>query len=132
MFGGFWERPGLIPEEERAAFRDFQPQMDVSETEDAYSVTIELPGLEKKDIDLSITDDLLVIQGEKRAEAEEDGEARHRVERLYGRFQRAVRLPAPVQADKIEAAFKDGVLKVRLPKSAEESQRKVAIDVQGS
>ena len=132
MFGGFWERPGLIPEEERTFLRDFQPHMDVSESDDAYAVAVELPGLEKKDIDLSITDDLLVIQGEKRAEAEEDDEERHRVERLYGRFQRAVRLPTPVEANRIEASFKDGVLRVRLPKAAEAAQRKVPIEVQGS
>jgi len=130
IFGDLWERPGLIPEEERAAFRDFQPQMDVSENDDAYTVTVELPGLDSKDVDLSLTDDLLVVQGEKRAEAESDGEQRRRVERLYGRFQRAVRLPTPIQADQVEASFKSGVLTIRLPKSAEARQRRVPIQVQ--
>jgi HSP20 family protein len=127
LLGGFWDRPGLIPEEQRAAFRDFQPHMDVSENEDAYTVTLELPGLDQKDVDLSLTDDLLVVQGEKRAEAEEEGERRHRVERLYGRFQRAVRLPTPVEADHVEASFKSGVLTIRLPKSSQSRQRKVPI-----
>lgn len=130
LLGSFWERPGLIPEEQRAAFRDFQPHMDVSESDEAYTVTVELPGLEQKDVDLSLTDDLLVVQGEKRAEAEQEGEQRHRMERLYGRFQRAVRLPTPVEADHVEATFKSGVLTIRLPKSAQSRQRKVPIQVQ--
>jgi len=130
IFGGLWDRPGLIPEEERASFRDFQPHMDVAEGDEAYTVTVELPGLDRKDVDLSLTDDRLVVQGEKRAQAEDEGEQRHRVERLYGRFQRAVRLPSPVQADQVEATFKSGVLTIRLPKSAEARQRKVPIQVQ--
>lgn len=132
IFGGFWERPGLIPEEERSVFRDFQPHLDVSENDEAFTVAIELPGLEQKDVDLSLTDDLLVVQGEKRAEAKDEDETQHRVERMYGRFQRAIRLPRAVDAAKAKATFKDGVLTVQLPKSAEERQRKVPIQVQGS
>lgn len=131
LFGNFWSGPGLIPEEERQAFRDFMPHLDVSESEEAFTVTVELPGLEEKDVDLSLTDDLLVVQGEKRAEATDEKETRHRVERLYGRFQRAVRLPRPVDADHVKATFKNGVLVVTLPKSAEARQRKVPIQVQG-
>jgi HSP20 family protein len=130
IFGGFWEGPGLIPAEERAAFRDFQPHMDVSENDEAFTVAVELPGIEQKDVDLSLTDDLLVIQGEKRAAAKDEGEARHSVERLHGRFQRAIRLPRPVKADAVEATFKNGVLTIRLPKSAEARERRVPIQVQ--
>jgi HSP20 family protein len=131
LFGNFWSAPGLIPEEERQAFRDFMPHLDVRESDEAFTVTVELPGLEEKDVDLSLTDDLLVVQGEKRAEATDEKETRHRVERLYGRFQRAVRLPRPVAADDVKASFKNGVLVVTLPKSPEARQRKVPIQVQG-
>jgi len=129
MFGNLWDTPGLVPAEERAAFRDFQPSLDVSESDEAFTVTVELPGLEEKDVDLSLTDDLLVIQGEKRTEAKEESETRHRVERLYGSFQRAVRLPRPVDAANVKASFKQGLLTVTLPKSPEARQRKVPIQV---
>jgi HSP20 family protein len=131
LFGNFWSGPGLIPEAERQAFRDFMPHLDVDESEGAFTVTVELPGLEAKDVDLSLTDDLLVIEGEKRAEATDEKQTRHRVERLYGRFQRAVRLPRPVAADEVEATFKSGVLTVTLPKSPEARQRRVPIQVHG-
>jgi len=131
LFGDLWDGPGPIGASERAAFRDFQPPLDVSESDDAFTVSVELPGLEQKDVDVSLTDDVLVLQGEKRAEAKDEDEARHRMERLYGRFQRAVRLPRPVDPDKVQATFRSGVLTIRLPKSAEARQRKVPIQVEG-
>lgn len=132
LFGDLWDGPGLIAESEREGFRDFQPRLDLSESDEAITVTVELPGIEQKDVDLSLTDDLLVIQGEKRAEAKDESEASHRVERLYGRFQRAIRLPCRVEADRVEATFKSGVLTIRLPKAAEAQRRRVPIQVQGS
>lgn len=103
----------------------WSPRLDVSETDDALEVVADLPGLEKKDISISLEDDLLTIKGERKEEKEKKGKQFHTIERRSGTFYRALRLPVEVENEKIEAAFKDGVLTVTLPKT-KESKRKVA------
>ena len=101
------------------------PKLDVSETEGTIEIKAEVPGLERKDIDISLDRDVLVIKGEKKLEKEESGKHFHRKELRYGSFYRAVRLPAEVESEKIDATYKDGVLKISLPKT-EESKKRIA------
>ena len=98
---------------------EWQPSLDLSETKDAVIVKAEIPGVEEKDIAVSLQDGMLTIKGEKEAEKEEKDKRYHRVERSYGAFFRAVRLPAAVDGSKVTAEYKSGVLTVTLPKAPE-------------
>ena len=89
-----------------------------------------MPGLDPKDIDISLSDGLLTIKGEKKQEREEKEENYHLVERSYGSFARSVRLPGETQSDKISASYKNGVLKVTLPKSEEAKKKEIKIKLQ--
>jgi HSP20 family protein len=93
------------------------PQVDVAETDKEMTVTAELPGMEEKDVELLLEDGMLRLKGEKRAETEDKD--RQFSERYYGRFERRIPLDAEVQADKVQARFKNGVLTVTLPKDSE-------------
>ena len=97
-----------------------QPRVDVSEADDKFEIAAEVPGVDEKDISLTIKDDLLTLKGEKRVENEEKREGYHRVERSSGSFHRAFRLPFDVDSDNVKAAFKNGVLTVAIAKPAEE------------
>jgi len=108
---------------------DWSPTVDVSETKDSFVVKAELPGLDAKDVNVSISGNMLIIKGEKKKEEEEKDEHHHCVERYYGSFQRTFRLPVNVKADKIEAAFEKGVLKVMLPKTEEAKKKEIEIKV---
>jgi HSP20 family protein len=105
------------------------PTVDVSETDKEIHVTAELPGMSEKDIDVSLSGDNLVIRGEKKAEKEEKGEQFYRRETSFGSFYRTIPLPAEVEADKIEARYKNGVLRITLPKSAEGRRGRKRISV---
>ena len=94
------------------------PTMDVSETRNAVVVKAEIPGVDEKDIEVSFHDGLLTIRGEKAEDKEEKDEEYHRMERRYGAFMRTVQLPAAVEAEKVTATFKHGLLTVTLPKAA--------------
>jgi len=102
---------------------DWTPRIDISESEKAITVKAELPGLETKDLDISLERDILTIKGEKKQEKEETGGDYRRVERCFGSFYRAIRLPAEVKKDKIDATFKNGVLKIVLTKTDEAKQQ---------
>jgi len=106
-----------------------EARSDVVETDDAVEVTIELPGMEMKDIDVTVTDDMLTIKGEKKTEEKKEDEHYHLVERSYGSVMRQIALPNEVAADKIAAEFDKGVLRITLPKSpqAAEKTRKIAV-----
>ena len=105
------------------------PAVDIVEREKDYQVAAELPGMEEKDVEVKITDDVMTIKGEKKAEKEEKKKDYYLSERRYGAFQRSFSLPDGVDADKIEASFKKGVLTVTLPKKPEaiKPERKVEI-----
>ncbi len=107
----------------------WSPRLDVSETDNGLEIVADLPGLEKKDINVSLEDNLLTIQGEKKEEKEEKGKRYHTIERRSGSFYRAVRLPIDVEKDKVEAQFKDGVLTLRLPKSKEAKKKISQIEI---
>jgi len=118
------EKPfGLRPREE------WSPSVDISETKDSIVVKAELPGTDAKDIDVSITGNVLTIKGEKKEEQEEKDEHRHYVGRYYGTFRRSFQLPADVKTDKIDAAFEKGVLKITLPKTEQAKKKEIQIKV---
>jgi len=106
------------------------PSVDVSETKNDLVVKAELPGMDPKDIDITLSDGHLMIKGQKRHEKEEKDEDYHSVERSYGSFVRAVHLPKEVKHDKIHASYKNGVLKIVLPKSEEAKTKEVKIKVE--
>ncbi|KAF0188403.1 MAG: HspC2 heat shock [Desulfobulbaceae bacterium] len=105
------------------------PRLDVSETDTTLEVVADLPGMDKKDINVSLDGDLLTIKGEKKEVKEKKDKHYHSIERRSGSFYRAVRLPAEVENDKIEAAFKDGVLTLTLPKSKEAAKKVAQIEI---
>jgi HSP20 family protein len=124
-----WDRFfGETPLAKRAA-EEWWPSVDMSETKDNYVVKAELPGLEAKDVDVSISGDVLTIKGEKKKEEEEKDEHHHYVERYYGSFQRSFRFPSNVKSDKIDATFDKGILKVTLPKVEEAKKKKIEVKV---
>jgi len=106
------------------------PILDLSETKNEFVVKAEVPGMSSKDIDISLNGGILSIRGEKKQEKEAKEENYHFVERSYGSFSRTIRLPGDVQSDKIKAAYKDGVLKISLPKSEESKRKEVKIKVE--
>lgn len=105
------------------------PAVDVSEDEKAYKITAELPGMTEKDIDVSVTGDILVLKGEKRQEREEKEKNRYLSERSYGAFQRSFSIPDGVDRDKINAEFAKGVLTLTLPKTSDAQKRQKTIEV---
>lgn len=115
----------------RRAFKplaaEWSPVVDVSESADKVTVKAEIPGLEAKDIDISVSGDLLTIKGEKKGEREEKEENYHLVERSYGSFSRTLQLPIGVEADKIEASYKQGILTITCPKKEEAKAKLIEI-----
>jgi len=107
----------------------FSPRMDIKETKGALTVTVELPGIDQKEIDVSVHEGVLTISGEKKVGKEEKGTDYHYIERSYGCFSRSFSLPDTVETEKIGAAYKDGVLTVTLPKTAKamEQSKKIPI-----
>jgi len=119
---------GLEPARSRAASLPMRMALDVAETDEEIIVKAELPGLVDKDIDVTVEGDILTIQAEKQAEANEEGKRYHLVERSYGKIGRSFRLPTDVEAGKTKATFKDGILTVALPKSESEKARKISVN----
>ena len=105
------------------------PSLDISETDTEYVVKADVPGVDPKELDISVEDSVLTISGEKKEEHEEKKENYHRIERSYGSFSRAIKLPPSADADSIKAASKDGVLTLTIPKREEEKKKKLKIDV---
>ena len=122
FFGPDWDTEAPAPSA-------WLPATNVSETEDSFVVVAEIPGLEPKDIDISLTGDMLTVKGEKKQEKEEKNQRWHRSERTYGSFTRAFRLPASVVADKVSADYKNGVVRITLPKTDESRRREVKIQI---
>jgi HSP20 family protein len=101
--------------------------VDVSETEKEIIVNAEIPGVEAKDIDVNLDGNVLTIKGERKREHEEKEENFHRIERSYGSFYRALRLPTEVDGERIKATYKKGVLRITMPKSKKEAGKKIEI-----
>ena len=105
------------------------PAVDVEEREDAYVVTADVPGLDRKDVKVTHEDGVLTISGERKLEPQDGGE-RHRVERVYGAFSRSFNLPPAADAGKVRAAYKEGVLTVIIPKREEAKTRRIEVKVE--
>jgi len=124
LFDRFFDwRPSIFRSEDSR----WVPSVDISETSKDVIIKAEVPGMEPKDIQVSISGNVLTIQGEKKDEKEEKAENVHRVERTYGSFYRSIQLPAEVEPDKADAKYKNGILKLKLPKTKEESVKKIEI-----
>jgi len=124
MFDDFFTRS---PFSRSYGAEEWMPAVDISETGKEIIVNAEIPGMDAKDIDISINGRLLTIKGERKQEQEEKGENYHRIERRYGSFSRSLELPVDVNADKVKATYKEGVLKLNLPKAKEQSVKKIEV-----
>lgn len=110
------------------------PKVDVAETKDAVEITAELPGVEEKDIDVTLSDGVLTLRGEKKSEHKEEDKSKnwYLEERSYGAFSRSIQLPFDPESDKVEAKFDKGVLRIRLPKPAEVVKKEKKIEIRKS
>jgi HSP20 family protein len=126
VFDDFWGESWLAL---RETFAGFCPQVDVSETDKEVKVCAEIPGVDAKDIDVSVEDGTLTVRGEKKYEREENEKRQYRMERSYGSFERAIRLPAEVDESKAKAEFKKGLLRLTLPKrpGAQSRRKKILV-----
>jgi HSP20 family protein len=125
----FWNRVFGETSLARKFAEEWSPRVDLSETKDNYVVKAELPGLDAKDVNVSISGNVLTVKGEKKKKEEKKDEHYHSTERYYGSFQRSFQLPANVKTDKIEASFDKGVLEVTLPKTEEAKKKEIEIKV---
>jgi HSP20 family protein len=123
----YWGRPQKMGFQE---VQEWQPAVDMTETKNAIVVSVEIPGMNPKDIDISFRDGTLIIKGEKKQEKEEKGENYHVIERSYGSFTRSIPLSNEVRKDKITASYKNGVLKIILPKSDAAKKKEIKIKTQ--
>ncbi len=124
LFQDFWGGRDVMSIE-----GDWIPAIDISETDDAIVVKAEAPGMEPNEIDISLSNDVLIIKGEKKQKTEEKKENYHRIETRYGSFSRAFRLPAGVVQENVEAKYDKGVLKITLPKKEEVKPKQINIKV---
>lgn len=128
LFGDFL---GNLEIEPSRSLASFAPRLEVTEDEKSVNVSAELPGLDEKDVEVSLEDDVLTIKGEKKEEHEEKKGGFYRSERTYGSFERCVVLPNGIDSDKAAAEFKKGVLKIQVPKKPEAVTNKKKIEVKG-
>ena len=128
MFDDFFGRDFAVEPFGRGG--EWIPALEVSELDTAVAVKAELPGLDPKDIEVTLANDVLTIKGEKKHESETKEKNFHLVERSYGSFERSVRLPTGVKPDAVDAKFKNGVLTVELPKAEEARTKAVKIKVE--
>ena len=120
VFENFWNRVGHF----EWPFGSGEAKSDVVETDKAIEVSIELPGMEMKDIEVTVNDDMLTVKGEKKIERQEEKKGYYLSERSYGAIYRTIPLPPGVDGEKAEASFKNGVLTIKLPQTPE-AQAKV-------
>jgi HSP20 family protein len=106
---------------------DWVPSLDLSDRGDSLVAELEVPGMDPKDIDISVTGDVLNISGEKKREREEKEHNYHLVERSYGKFSRSVRLPSTVNPDRVKASYKDGILSITLDKTEQAKTKKIEV-----
>ena len=110
-----------------ASTRAWAPALDIAEGKDAYLVTVELPGVKLDDLEITLEDGLLTIQGERHFANDSSEEQFHRVERSSGTFRRSITLPAHVEADAVEASMEDGVLRILVPKAEDAKPKRIQV-----
>lgn len=130
LFDNFFQVFDVEPFESRMGV--FNPKVDMTENDKEIKISAELPGMDEKDIDVSLQNDMLTIKGEKKEEKEDKGKDYYRMERSYGSFSRTIPLPVEVETDKVEAKFKKGVLSITIPKTAKAvaETKKIAVKVE--
>ena len=133
LFEDFFENSWMTPWGERFGerFNEFTPRINLTERDNEFELSAELPGLTEKDIDITLTNDLLTIKGEKKQETEDKGDNYYRMERSYGKFSRTIPLPSDVvDNEKVDATFKNGVLTIILPKleEAQHVSRRITVN----
>lgn len=117
------------PSRDSGIFGGWSPSLDVHDDKDAFVVSVELPGMKKEDINLTLHDGALTISGERKHERESTDAGRFRSERYFGKFQRSVTLPASVDPNKVSASYKDGILTVELAKAEEAKPKQISVNV---
>lgn len=127
MMEEMWRRPFSLSERFPFEAGEF-PSLDISEDEKQIAVKAELPGVDPKDIEITVSQGRLIIKGEKKFEDEEKKDNYHVIERSYGSFQRSVSLPAEVDENKVKANYKDGILTLTMPKSQKSKTVKVKVE----
>lgn len=103
------------------------PSLDLAETDGALEVRMDIPGMEAKDLDIQVNNNLLTVSGEQKEEREEKGKTYHRLERRLGAFSRSVTLPCSVKEDAVDAQYKNGILVIRLPKTEAAKAKKITV-----
>lgn len=126
MFG---DRPSRGIDGDDLSFAEWAPAVDIQETDKEYVVKADLPEVKKEDVKVEFDDGVLTVEGERKQEKEEKGTRFHKIERAYGKFVRRFALPTGVDASKVSAEFKEGVLNVHLPKSANGKPKATAVKV---
>lgn len=111
------------------SFADWAPSVDIDEQDDKYLIKADLPGVDKQDIDVKLENGMLSIRGEKRTESQTGNGKRHRTERFHGTFARSFTLPDSVDADKVDANYRDGVLTLAIPKMEQAKPRSIDIKI---
>ncbi|HNA25251.1 MAG TPA: Hsp20/alpha crystallin family protein [Nitrospira sp.] len=126
-----WGRPqGKVEgQKEAISVAEWSPLVDITEDEKEYLIKAELPEVKREDVKLTVQDNVLAISGERRYEKEEKNKKYHRVERAYGNFLRSFTLPEDADGSKVSAEYKDGVLKVHLPKSEKATPKSIEVKV---
>jgi HSP20 family protein len=115
--------------DEDSALSAWIPVVDIAEHDDQYVVKVELPGVNKEDVKITLESNILTIRGDKKQEKETKNENYHRIERSYGSFQRSFTLPTTVKNEKIDAVYKDGILSILLPKAEEAKPKRIEVKV---
>jgi HSP20 family protein len=126
IFGRFPARPA---DREALAMADWAPTVDISETDSAYMIKGEIPGVNKEDVKVTIEDGMITMRGERKLEKEEKDKKFHRIERSYGSFMRSFRVPDDVDENAVKAEFKDGMINVTLPKSGKSKARSINVSI---
>jgi HSP20 family protein len=118
-----------FPSQSAESLADWMPSLDAHEDKDKYTVSLEIPGMKKEDMHVSVHDGVLTVSGERKGETEKKDGTMHRRERYFGKFSRSVSLPSAVSADKVNAIYKDGVLTVEIPKAEEAKPKTIEVKV---
>jgi len=116
--------------QEVIATGDWAPRVDIAETDKAFEIKVEIPEVNKEDVKVTVDNGVLTIRGERKQEKEEKGKKFHRVERYYGIFTRSFTLPDNVDETKVKASFKDGMLNLQIPKTAEAKPKTIEVKVE--